>query len=104
MPTLLTPVAACPVHSNASLSKMEKKLLEQYDADIVRLRESLAGTEPLKGVEYDEHGIPLGYTVMEWFDALDQKLIANGGEEYREQANQRRSEWNKEGQWKFDML
>jgi hypothetical protein len=109
MPTLSTPIAIYPVRSNPSLSQgeyseMEKKLLEKYDSDIVQLRESLAGTEPLKGVEYDEHGIPIGYTVMEWFDELDRKLIAHWGEEYRELTNQRRSEWNKEGQWKFDML
>ncbi|MDR2813217.1 MAG: hypothetical protein LBB79_00950, partial [Prevotellaceae bacterium] len=96
-----TPIAAYPARSGASLprkkaafsgeyTEMEKKLIEQYGTDVAQLRESLAGTEPLKGVEYDEHGIPLGCTVMEWFDELDQKLIAHWGEEYRELANKRR--------------
>jgi hypothetical protein len=115
MPTLSTPIAAYPVLSNSPLlhkedsidgkyTEMEKKLHRQYGTDITQLRQSLSRTERLKGVEYDEHGIPQGDTVMEWFDELDQKLITHFGEEYREPTNKRRSRWNKDGQWKFDIL
>ncbi|MDR3365735.1 MAG: hypothetical protein LBO71_02040 [Prevotellaceae bacterium] len=115
MSTLPVPIAAYPIRSGSSLpcregavadeyTEMEKKLLEQYGENIAQLRESLAGAAPLEGVEYDERGIPIGYTVMEWFDELDQKLIAHWGEEYRELANKRRTGWNEEGQWKFDIL
>lgn len=111
MPTLSTPIAVYPVCPSSSLqasgdkcTEMERKLVEQYGADIPQLRKSLAGVERLEGVEYDEHGIPIGCTVMEWFDALDQKLTKHFGEEYRRLANERRAEWSENGPWKFDVL
>jgi len=50
------------------------------------------------GVEFDEHGHPVWYTIDEWIDGLDRKLVDHFGNEYRELANKRRSRWNKEGQ------
>jgi hypothetical protein len=58
----------------------------------------------LPGVEYDENGKPIWYTVEEWFDELDKKLIAHYGEDFRKLANERRTRWNELGRWKFDML
>ena len=49
------------------------------------------------GVKFDETGQPVWYTVPEWFDELDGKLIAHFGEEYRELANKRRMRWNSRG-------
>ena len=56
------------------------------------------------GVEFDENGQPLWYTVPEWFDALDRKLIDHFGDEYRDLANKRRSRWNSRGKWRFQKM
>jgi hypothetical protein len=115
MSTLSSSIANYPLHhavnspvrgeeEYSEYTKTEKKLLEQYGTDIVQLRKTFAEAEPLPGVEYDEHGIPVCYTVPECFDALDKKLIAHFGEEYRLLTNKRRKKWNKEGIWKFDLL
>jgi hypothetical protein len=95
--------AATKFQSN-KCTEMEKKLAEQCGTDITVLHKSIAGTEPLSGVAYDEHGIPIGSTVPEWFDELDQKLIDYFGETYRGLANERRTRWNKQETWKFDRL
>ena len=50
------------------------------------------------GVEFDEHGQPVWYTIDEWVDELDRKLADHFGDEYRELANKRRSRWNREGE------
>ena len=42
------------------------------------------------GVEFDEQGRPIWYTVDEWIDELDRKLVDHFGDEYRELANKRR--------------
>ena len=42
------------------------------------------------GVEFDEDGQPIWYTLPEWIDELDRKLVVHFGEEYRELANKRR--------------
>ncbi|GHT21870.1 hypothetical protein AGMMS4957_11310 [Bacteroidia bacterium] len=55
-------------------------------------------------VERDDNGNPIWYTVEEWFDVLDKKLIGHFGEEFRQLSNESRIEWNKRGPWKFDML
>jgi hypothetical protein len=56
------------------------------------------------GVAFDENGQPEWNTVPEWFDELDRKLTGHFGEEYRELANKRRSQWNGHGTWKFRKL
>ena len=56
------------------------------------------------GVEFDKNGQPVGYTVPEWFDELDRKLINHFGEEYRDLANKRRLRWNEQGTWTFQKL
>ena len=50
------------------------------------------------GVEFDENGQPVWYTIAEWIDELDRKLVGHFGDEYRELANKRRSRWNRSGQ------
>ena len=56
------------------------------------------------GVRFDKTGQPLWYTVPEWFDELDRKLIEHYGEEFRELANKRRTHWNRHGKWKFQKM
>ena len=56
------------------------------------------------GVEFDDNGQPIWYTVGEWIDELDRKLVAHFGEEYRELANKRRSGWNRLGAQTFSKL
>ncbi|MDR2682241.1 MAG: hypothetical protein LBB64_00025 [Dysgonamonadaceae bacterium] len=61
-------------------------------------------TERIPYVDYDEQGNPIWFTVEDWFDELDQKLIAHFGEEYRILANERRARWNKQSDWNFRPL
>ena len=56
------------------------------------------------GVEFYKDGRPVWYTVPEWFDELDRKLIEHFGDEYRELANTRRTRWNHTGRWRFRNL
>ena len=49
------------------------------------------------GLEFDEQGNPVWYTVDEWIDELDKKLVSHFGDEYRELANKRRWRWNMSG-------
>jgi hypothetical protein len=56
------------------------------------------------GVSFDESGCPVWYTAEEWFDALDNRLIARFGEDFRKTVNESRAEWNKKGVWQFDPL
>ncbi|MDR0815186.1 MAG: hypothetical protein LBN37_05490 [Bacteroidales bacterium] len=60
--------------------------------------------EHISGVEYDENGNPIWYTVEEWFDELDKRLITHYGEDFRQLVNQSRTEWNKGDDWHFDLL
>jgi hypothetical protein len=60
--------------------------------------------ERLPGVEYDANGMPAGYTVEEVFDKLDKGLIEFYGEDVRKMVNERRTQWNNESFWKFDLL
>ena len=60
------------------MQKKNSLLLEQKTAD-TQLFESLPN-----GLELDEHGRPIGALPIQMFyDALDKKLIAHFGEEFR---------------------
>ena len=68
------------------LSDNQRELLERY------------------GVKFDANNQPVWYTVPEWFDELDRKLIDHFGDEYRDLANKRRSRWNSRGRWRFQKM
>ena len=56
------------------------------------------------GVEFDENGRPLWYTVDEWIDKLDREFADHYGEEYRVLANKRRAQWNRYSTHHFEKL
>jgi hypothetical protein len=58
----------------------------------------------LPGVDYDENGQPIGYTVNEVFDQFDREMIATYGEYGRQLVNESRTKWNKQGPWKFELF
>jgi hypothetical protein len=82
MNTLHAPVA-CKADSSELAPEFDRALLESC------------------GVSFDENGFPVWYTTEEWFDALDNKLIAHFGEDFRKTVNESRAEWNKKGVWQF---
>jgi hypothetical protein len=55
---------------------------------------------------YSPNAHPAGhtYTVEEAFDKIDAKFIAFYGEYGRQLVNQRRTEWNQEGPWNFELF
>jgi len=61
-------------------------------------------TEYIPGIEYDENGLPAGYSIQEVFDELDNNLIAQFGQEGRKIVNESRDEWNKKYPWHFEKL
>ncbi|MDR0815195.1 MAG: hypothetical protein LBN37_05535 [Bacteroidales bacterium] len=68
------------------------------------IQETPPTTERIPGVEYDDNGKPVGYTIQEVFDELDRETIALYGESARKSVNEKRAEWNKIYPWKFDYL
>ncbi|GHT25050.1 hypothetical protein FACS189430_11080 [Bacteroidia bacterium] len=68
------------------------------------VQEIEAPKERIAGVEYDENGQPIWYTVEDWFDELDRRLIGHYGEKFRATVNETRAEWNKKGDWNFAQL
>ena len=61
-------------------------------------------TACISEIEYDAKGNPVGITVEEWFDKLDNLLAEHYGEDFRKRLNESRRQWNKKGRWHFDML
>ncbi|MDR1880658.1 MAG: hypothetical protein LBQ78_06960 [Tannerellaceae bacterium] len=51
-----------------------------------------------------EEALPAGYTVEEVFDKLDKKFVEFYGEYGRKLVNEKRTKWNKEGPWTFDLF
>jgi hypothetical protein len=58
----------------------------------------------ISGIEYDENFQPVGISVEEWMDMLDNRLIDHFGEDFRMRVNASRERWNKTGRWHFDKL
>ena len=56
------------------------------------------------GVEFDENGRPIGCTIVELMDELDQKFVNFYGEYGRQMVNARRERWNQDGLWHFEMF
>jgi hypothetical protein len=79
-------------------------LTEQYGMTAGQMRETVAETRLYPDMECDEQGMLTSCTVEQWFDELDKELIAHFGEEFRTMVNESRTEWNKKGDWKFNML
>lgn len=59
---------------------------------------------PLQGIECDENGLPVGYTVEEVTNRLNQELIDFYGEDIRKMVNEARVKWEKKYSWRFDPL
>jgi hypothetical protein len=94
------------VRNNVSnnYSSKEVQLAAQYGMTVEQMRETVEAAKLYPNVECDKNGMPVGCTVEHWFDELDKKLIAHFGEEFRTSVNESRTEWNKKGRYKFDML
>ena len=82
----------------------EMQLASKYNMTVPEIRETIEAAKQYPNVICDENGMPTGCSVVEWFDKLDQKLIAHFGEEFRIMVNESRIEWNKKGLYKFDLL
>ena len=82
----------------------EVQLAARYNMTVSQMRETIEAAKQYPNVACDENGIPTGCSVAEWFDKLDQKLIAHFGEEFRIMVNESRTEWNKKGLYKFNLL
>ena len=56
------------------------------------------------GVEFDENGRAIWYTLDESIDKLDRKLAEHYGEEYRVLSNKQRAQWNRYSTHHFEKL
>ena len=57
------------------------------------------------GVEFDENGEPIGYTIEEIMDNLDSQFVEFYGEYGRRMVNARRERWNRKYYpWHFDLF
>jgi hypothetical protein len=56
------------------------------------------------GMEYAEKGNPVGISLEEWMDMLDNRLIEHFGDDFRNRVNESRKRWNSTGRWHFDTL
>ena len=61
-------------------------------------------TSRYPGVTFDEHGEPIGKTVVEVMDRLDRKFVDFYGEYGRKVVNEDRERWNRTYPWRFDLL
>jgi hypothetical protein len=71
---------------------------------VPQMRETVAAAKNYPNITCDENGMPVGCSVPEWFDKLDNRLVEHYGEEFRTLANERRLRWNKKGMWNFDEI
>ena len=84
------------------LSLSQTHLLMETNADTIV--HSAPQTKYLPYVDYDASGNPIWYTVEEWFNELDKKLITYFGDDFRKMANKRRVRWNQNSDWNFKQL
>jgi hypothetical protein len=108
MNSFLETIAFNPIAMQGSVrndySPKEVKLAAQYGMTVDQMHETVEAAKLYPNVECDKNGLPVGCTIEHWFDELDKRLIAHFGEEFRLSVNASRTEWNKKGRYKFDIL